>query len=588
MQQEIEELRPKLKEILYDCAVEIRATKAALYLYESENHFSLVTEYGFRGIGLRPSVDEKYAIVDRCGRGRNAFYVNGVGVEPRFSQILFDASTDRMLVAPLYMRGKLVGFIDMRDKAGKALFDQTDTPKAQGIAERVVELFANMNIFGHRFISLSKASGIHHAPDSANGADVEPTVSPYGPVRDLPNAVTPAPQHAARPATGPQPVMPAQQPPAPAPAPAPPRPKPEPPRANLPGLASLVIEARSLASRVIVAPPPQTIGEPELVAAREVLRSILLIPGAVAATFSAFGHMGGVQEIAARSNVAEDAKSLIQSKLNVWLTKRGEAAGFVRTSVSTPLGTSAPSVTVNDVQKVFTAPLHVGMLRGLYLTVIFSGNPERSSHDMLAVLHSHLQMVLEQSLQHTDLASLQRRVAEKLVEPDFAKFPALRHHTDTVAKLTESFAQFLAMSPAEVEQARIVAIVHDCGMRLLDYDRLYRKRDLSPEELAFLREHPSVGAAIVEPLLGPDIARAVLCHHERVDGHGYPNDLAGEEIPLMSRIVQICDAWVAMTDPESYQPAESNDAALATITRGAGSQFDMKLASKFIDMMRAR
>ncbi|HEX2834628.1 MAG TPA: HD domain-containing phosphohydrolase [Thermoanaerobaculia bacterium] len=579
MQQEIEELRPKLKEILYDCAVEIRATKAALYLLNGE-HYELVTEYGFRGVGVRPSADANHPIVDRCGRGRSAFFVNGVGVEPRFSQILFDASTDRMLVAPMYQRGKLVGFIDMRDKASKAPFDQTDIPKAHSIGERIVDLFANMNIFGHRYITLSKASGIHPAADAPLPGEPPAVVSQYGPVRDLPNVPTPTP--ATRPATAPQPVM--REAPAPEPQPLKPAAK-EPVR--MPGLASLVIDARAIASRIVVAPAPPTIGEAELAAARDVLRSILLIPGSVAVTFSAFGHMGGIQEIAARSTLAEEAKNLIQSKLNVWLTRRGESSGFLKTNVSTPMGTSTPTLTAADVQKVFTAPLHVGSLRGLYLTVIFGSNPERSAHDMLAVLHSHLQLVLEQSLQRNEIATMQTRIAEKLLEPDFAKLPQLRRHSELVSKLAEQFARFLSLSPHEVDQARLVALVHDCGLRLLDYDRLYRKADLSTEEIAFLREHPSVGAAIVEPLLGEEIARAVLCHHERVDGNGYPNNLAGEEIPLVSRIVQLCDAWIAITDSESYQPAESHEAALATITRAAGSQFDLKLSGKFIEMLQA-
>ena len=130
-------------------------------------------------------------------------------------------------------------------------------------------------------------------------------------------------------------------------------------------------------------------------------------------------------------------------------------------------------------------------------------------------------------------------------------------------------------------------MVHDCGMRLLEYDRLYRKRDVSTEELGVLREHVFVGAAIVEPLLGADIARAVLCHHERVDGRGYPNELHGDDIPYASRVVQICDAWVAMTDPDGYQQRiESPENAMAIITRAAGSQFDAELARKFVDLVR--
>src|SRR5207245_473152 len=124
------------------------------------------------------------------------------------------------------------------------------------------------------------------------------------------------------------------------------------------------------------------------------------------------------------------------------------------------------------------------------------------------------------------------------------------------------------------------------GMRLLDYDRIYRKRDPSPDDLNILREHPAVGAALIDPLLGPDIARAVLCHHARWDGRGYPNELAGEQIPLLSRIVQICDVYEAMVATDNYQPTQTHDDAMSIVARDAGVQFDPDLARRFEEMMR--
>lgn len=556
MHAEVEELRPKLKEILYDCAVDIRATKAALYLFDGNNRFELVIEYGFRGT-VRTSADFNDPLVDRCGRGRTAFFVNGVGAEPRLSELLYASATDRLLAAPLYSRGKLIGLIDMRDKAGKAPFEAADVPKAQHIADRLVEVLADKPIFGHRFIALSKVSGAHATP-SANAA---PT-----PVRDANPPASGAVAEA--PAAPPAPLRPAP---------------PVQPETSRPSLASLVIEARTAASRIAIS-SPESLTEAELTAAREVLRSILLIPGTAAAMFSAYGHLGGVQELAARSTLTEEAKTLLQSKVNVWLTKKGEAGGYLKSAFLTPFGTSAPPIGAAELQKVFTAPLTVLSLKGLYLTVAFAATPDRVAHELLGVMHGHLQLVLEQSLQRHALSSLRSRIAEQLVEPALGRYPALKRHTHAVAKLSEAFARHLGLSAAEVEEARIVALVHDVGMRLLDYDRLYRKADLTQDELGFLREHPSVGAAMVEPLLGPEIARAVLCHHERVDGSGYPNNLSGDEIPLVARLVQLCDAWVAMTDPESYQPPETADAARAAITRGAGTQFDADLAAKFTAM----
>jgi hypothetical protein len=570
---EVEELRPKLKEVLYDCAVEIRATKAALYLFDGSSLFELVTQFGFKG-GVRAAADFNDPLVDRCGRGRNAFFINGVAAEPRFSELLFEASTDRMLAAPLYARGKLIGLIDMRDKAGKQPFDSTDIPKAQHIADRMVELLIEKPIFGHRFITLSKFSGRHTTVQEGATEKVVPPAPP---------AAEAAPPAAAARVSGTQAAaIPAA---APAPAPAPP-PRNE-VRAHVPRLATLVIDARTIAGRILTG-TPESFGESEMAAAREVLRSILLIPGAVAAMFSVFAHMGGVQEIVARSSMSEETRTLLQSKLNVWLSKRGEQGGMVRSTMLAPSSTTAPPIAGTQLQKVFTAPVAVGALRGLYLTVAFNDTPDRAAHELLAVLHAHLQMVIEQSLQRGSAAALQLRIAEKLIEPDFAKYPELRRHSDAVSALCESFCRQLALTPAEAESARIVALVHDAGMRLLDYDRLYRKHDLTQEELGFLREHPSVGAAMVEPLLGGEIARAVLCHHERVDGRGYPNELHGEEIPLSARIVQICDAWVAMTDPDSYQQPEPPPSALATIANAAGTQFDAALALRFVEMMRAR
>lgn len=562
MHPEVDELRPKLKEILYDCAVNIRATKAALYLFDGSSRFELVTEYGFRGTA-RDTADFNDPIIDRCGRGRTPFFVNGVGAEPRFSEILFEAGTDRLLAAPIYSRGKLVGVIDMRDKAAKALFENADAVKAQSIADRLAEVFADRNIFGQRFITLSMEAVRMPARETA------PQAPPVA-------AAVPARATAAVPAA------------APVPEPAPARPSVTTLRTRVPRLATIVIDARGAADRIMAGSPPQSLSENEISAARDVLRAILQIPGAVVAMFSAFGHLGGVQELASRSTLTPDAKALVDAKLHGWLAKRGESGGIVRTSVTTPLGTTGPPVTPAEVRKVFTAPLDAVSMQGLYLTVVFSGNPDRAAHELLAVLHAHLRLVIEQSVQSGSVSAFHARAAQNLLEPDFTKYPELRRHSELVAGLCESFARQLALSGAEVEQARLAGLVHDCGMRLLDYERLYRKRDLSAEELSFLREHAIVGAAMVEPLLGADLARIVLCHHERVDGRGYPNQLRGDDIPLAARILQLCDAWVAMTDADSYRAPESPESAQSRIAHAAGSQFDHELTPRFLDMVRQR
>jgi HD-GYP domain-containing protein (c-di-GMP phosphodiesterase class II) len=554
---EVQELQNKLKEILYDCAVEIRATKAALYLLTNDARFELVTEYGFRGV-VRPLADRTDPVVDRCGRGRTPFFINGLNVEARFSHVMFESASDRLLGAPIYLRGHMVGFIDMRDKAGKAPFEATDLPKAQKIAERVAEQFANRNVFNQRFITLSEApQRATIVPPSVPASEAQAPAAPAPPKRAA--AAKPSLWGAERSAPS-----------------------------NVPALSTLIIEARSNADRIAVPESPETIGEAELAVIRDLLRSMLLIPGAVVASVSAYGHMGGVQEIAARSSLTDEAVNVLQSKLNLWLTKRGDAGGFVRTNINLPFGTQDAQITAAHIQKVFTAPITAGSLRGLYLTVVFAATPDRGAHELLAAFHKQLQTAIEHSMESGAMQSTRSRIAEALVEPDFTKYPELRRHTDSVVARVEAFARFLSLSPADAETARIVAIVHDAGMRLLEYERLYRKKDLSADELSILKEHAAIGASIVEPLLGNDIARAVLCHHERWDGTGYPNEVPGADIPLAARIVQICDVYETMIAADSYAPAEPLETAASKIARAAGTQFDPDLAQKFVDMLRAR
>lgn len=553
MHPEIAELQTKLKEILYDCAVDIKATKAALYLADSNERYGLITEYGFR-TAARRAADLNDPVIEKCTRSRSPFFVNGLTVDPRLSELLFEASTDRMLVAPLFSRGQLVGVIDMRDKAAKQPFDQTDIPKAQRIADRILGLFANKNVFNQRFITLSDVG-------QEVVAKPEPPVAVPAAVPAGPPPVPLRPVAAAKPVDD----------------------------STLTGrtsrLSVTILEARKRSATLMAPPAPETITEAELAIARDVLRAILLIPDAIVAALAAYGHLGGVQEIAARSTLSDEARHVLESKLNIWLTRRGESAGVLKSNVQTPFGNTMPAIAAAQLQKVFTAPVVVHSIRGLYLTVAFGSVPDRGTHEILATLLNQLQTSMEHSLQKADLQAIRMSIAERLLQPDFKQYPDLRTHSHHVAALVDRFTKFLGIPAAEAEPIRLTALVHDVGMRMLDYDRLYLKRNLSEDDISILKEHVSIGAALVEPLLGAEIARGVLAHHERVDGRGYPNELQGEDIPFSARLLQICDAFIAMTEP-TYQDPQPPEYALDVITRASGTQFDADLTARFVEMMK--
>src|SRR5438876_11360140 len=117
---EIKALEVQLKQILYGCVEHVKATKAALYLSATsdlnEKCYELVTSYAFNDAS-RKTLNAADDLVDRLAVKRSAFFVNGLSADMRLSEMLFRQGTDRLLAAPLFSQGRLLGFIDMRDKA---------------------------------------------------------------------------------------------------------------------------------------------------------------------------------------------------------------------------------------------------------------------------------------------------------------------------------------------------------------------------------------------------------------------------------------------------------------------------------------
>src|SRR5437763_15408112 len=135
---EVKAFEHELKQILYGCVEHVQATKAALYLSAShdlnEKIYEMATGYQFHD-PTRRTVKANDDLVDRLIVKRNAFFVNGLGSDQRFSEMLFRQGTDRLLATPLFTRGRLIGFIDMRDEAGKRPFEPPDVNAASKIAD---------------------------------------------------------------------------------------------------------------------------------------------------------------------------------------------------------------------------------------------------------------------------------------------------------------------------------------------------------------------------------------------------------------------------------------------------------------------
>ncbi len=135
---------------------------------------------------------------------------------------------------------------------------------------------------------------------------------------------------------------------------------------------------------------------------------------------------------------------------------------------------------------------------------------------------------------------------------------------------------------------RRAAELHDIGKVAIPDAILHAPRALEPQEWEYMRQHTIIGARIIgtAPEMRP-VADIVRSSHERWDGGGYPDGLAGEEIPLGSRIVAVCDSYDAMTTSRPYRGAMSVPDALAELRRCAGSQFDACVAEAFAAVIDA-
>jgi HD-GYP domain-containing protein (c-di-GMP phosphodiesterase class II) len=547
MLSELKSIEPQLKQILYGCVEHVQATKAALYLSTShdlnDKSYELITHYRFAD-DLRKIVKSSDDVVDRLVVRRNAFYVNGLATDQRFSEILFRQGTDRLLATPLFTRGRLVGFIDMRDKAGKKPFDLPDVEAAKKIADDVLALLGSKNLFGIGPVTLAEQPQRAEPPS----------------IGHLPQVMKPAA------AAAPQQQGVAS------------------PHDISPNATRAIAAARDYLSKrqLNQVSGKRVLTERDLEVVRLLLPATLAIPGAVLSCFSAIGHASNPQSIVAIATVTDDAMEMLQTHLQAWLKRANQPHMTTRPQLIYPFGVQVVPVSAAGISTILSAPVNAQSVEGLVLTVAFERTPEAQAQRALHIFLRQVEHSVEAAIAASSGRNDRQTIAEKVLEPDFQRFPELVDHCRAVSVIAQRFAILLEMPPTQVETVRIAALVHDVGMRLLDYDRLYKRHNLTAEELKGMAEHPIVGAAIVEPMLGPEIAQAVLRHHERVDGRGYPSRLTGNQIPIASRIIQICDAWVAMTSETSYQASIPREEAAAKLREGAGTQFDEQLVQRFI------
>jgi len=187
----------------------------------------------------------------------------------------------------------------------------------------------------------------------------------------------------------------------------------------------------------------------------------------------------------------------------------------------------------------------------------------------------------------TELASLQVGVLAALVQTLSLRDKMTARHSAAVARYSRAIAHALGCSPEQQELVHTAGLLHDIGKFIFPDRILFASQRLTDEDWQIVKRHPVQGARVVGRVarLGP-VADVIRCHHERIDGAGYPHGLRGEAIPLLSRIISVADTYDVMTARDSYREPVSPDQAIEELRRVSGTQLDGRIVEAFIELLR--
>ena len=188
-------------------------------------------------------------------------------------------------------------------------------------------------------------------------------------------------------------------------------------------------------------------------------------------------------------------------------------------------------------------------------------------------------LVENKSIKNSIINSIKKNLEEKSFESN--------EHTKRVLKYAEGIGKRLKLKMSEMDELIITAKLHDIGKIGIDEHILKKTSDLTKEEYEIVKTHSEKGYRIINASSDLDnVAKCVLSHHERWDGKGYPLGLKGEEIPLISRIISVVDAYDVMTNDRPYRKALKHESAMEELERCSGTQFDPAIVKEFKIFMK--
>jgi diguanylate cyclase (GGDEF)-like protein/PAS domain S-box-containing protein len=165
--------------------------------------------------------------------------------------------------------------------------------------------------------------------------------------------------------------------------------------------------------------------------------------------------------------------------------------------------------------------------------------------------------------------------------------PYGKQHSENVTNIVSQFGKYLVLKKEEITTIEQAARLHDIGKIKFPKELLESTEKFTTAEKKMVKEHSAIGSRILASIpTMKQISHLVLCHHENYDGTGYPNHLVAEEIPYLSRIISLADAYDAMTNQRFYQKTRSKQEAIKELIRCKGTQFDPKLVDEFVEFLQ--
>jgi HD-GYP domain-containing protein (c-di-GMP phosphodiesterase class II) len=247
-------------------------------------------------------------------------------------------------------------------------------------------------------------------------------------------------------------------------------------------------------------------------------------------------------------------------------------------------GTPLSIGTQKDGSTAIAVPLRIrGQLRSVVCLWRRAGEFPQDQLDGLGLVARIIELGMENRMLLEDTESRLQGTLRAMVDLVESRRPNYIPHSTLESRFAVAVGHAMGMREEELADLRLAAMLQDVGMLQVPEAVLEAPRPLSAEEHAEMHKHARLGADLAQVAnFGPRVQQAILSHHERLDGSGYPDGLKGDEIPVAARVLAVCDAYVAMTSNRPHRARMSSFEALAELRAKSGTDFDPRIVREFM------